>query len=173
MRREHNRPEYKKIVTLTALAVVVAGGATTAIVLNRDNVTERRAEVAAKGRQVMPFDLERTTHRFTKTTTGGVQTVVADDPSDAGQVRLIRSHLEQETTRFSRGDFGDPAAIHGPQMPGLSELSNGYRRISTDYTDLADGARITYTSDDPKLVKALHAWFDAQVSDHGAHAEHG
>ena len=46
----------------------------------------RQAEIAARGRQVMPFDLERTTHRFAKSATGGVQTVTSDDPADAGQV---------------------------------------------------------------------------------------
>ncbi|MFB4263080.1 hypothetical protein [Nonomuraea sp. GTA35] len=35
------------------------------------------------------------------------------------------------------------------------------------------GAQITYTTSDASLIKALHAWFDAQVSDHGRHAEHG
>jgi hypothetical protein len=58
-------------------------------------------------------------------------------------------------------------------MPGLSELSKGYQRITTGYAELPNGARITYTTDDPALVTALHSWFDAQVSDHGSHAEHG
>ncbi|MGX7671207.1 hypothetical protein [Plantactinospora sp. DSM 117369] len=31
-------------------------------------------------------------------------------------------------------------------------------------------ARITYTTSDPAIVTALHAWFDAQVSDHDVHA---
>jgi hypothetical protein len=35
-----------------------------------------------------------------------------------------------------------------------------------------DGARLTYTTDDPQLIAALHRWGDAQVSDHGDHAEH-
>ncbi|TMS00579.1 aspartate carbamoyltransferase [Nonomuraea basaltis] len=134
---------------------------------------DRQAEVAAKGSQVMPFDLERTTHTFAKGADGGVQTVVADDPSDSGQIRLVREHVTQEAAKFARGDFGDPAAIHGDGMPGLTALSQGYARITTSYAEVPAGARITYRTEDPALVKALHAWFDAQVSDHGAHAEHG
>jgi hypothetical protein len=84
---------------------------------------DRQAEIAAKGRQVMPFDLERTMHRFTKTGTGGEQTVTANDPADARQVALIREHLSEEVTRFGNGDFGDPASIHGGEMPGLRELA--------------------------------------------------
>jgi hypothetical protein len=133
----------------------------------------RQAEVAAKSREVMPFDLERTMHRFAKTGTGGLQTVTAKDPADAQQARLIREHLAEEVARFSKGDFGDPASIHGGEMPGLRELEAGHDGIGVRYAEAPAGARISYTTSDPALVKALHAWFDAQVTDHGQHAEHG
>jgi hypothetical protein len=45
---------------------------------------ERLANVAAKGAEVMPFDLERTTHIFEKLDDGGLQQVVSDD-GDAAQ----------------------------------------------------------------------------------------
>jgi hypothetical protein len=35
-----------------------------------------------------------------------------------------------------------------------------------------DGAEITSSSRQPEVVGALHQWFDAQTSDHGAHAAH-
>ncbi|MBG0830096.1 aspartate carbamoyltransferase [Planomonospora sp. ID67723] len=157
------------------LIILVAGAAAlvTAIALLTSTGGTRQQEVAAKGRAVMPFDLDRTTHRFAKAGDGGVQTVTADDPADAAQIRLIREHLTEEAARFGRGDFGDPASIHGGQMPGLRELSTGYRNIKVAYAELPDGAKLTYTASDPVLVTALHAWFDAQVSDHGEHAEHG
>ena len=129
----------------------------------------RQDEVAERGRSVMPFDLDRTTHRFAKTDSGGVQTVVADDPADTTQVELVREHLRREAERFRGGDFTDPARIHGDDMPGLAALRDSAGRIRVDYADTADGARITYTSGEPTLVTALHAWFDAQVGDHGAH----
>ncbi len=44
--------------------------------------TDRQAEVATRGAEVVPFDLEATTHRFRDTPTGGRHTVVADDPGD-------------------------------------------------------------------------------------------
>jgi hypothetical protein len=47
--------------------------------------TARQAEVAERGSSIMPFDLDRTTHHFAKTDTGGVQSVTADDPADATQ----------------------------------------------------------------------------------------
>lgn len=131
---------------------------------------DRQADVAERGASVMPFDLDRTTHHFTKTDTGGIQTVVADDPAADGQIRLIQQHLNHEADRFRRGEFTDPARIHGGDMPGLAALHDSAGKITIDYAATDDGARITYRTIDPALVAALHAWFDAQVSDHGHHA---
>ncbi|MFD1535531.1 hypothetical protein [Nonomuraea guangzhouensis] len=160
---------------IAALAlIVVAGTAYVVISRNEQQATAaRQAEIAARSRQVMPFDLERTTHRFAKSATGGVQTVTSDDPADAEQVKLIRQHLTAETAGFSEGDYGDPASIHGGEMPGLRDLEQGHSRIDIRYAELPAGARITYATSDASLVTALHAWFDAQVTDHGRHAEHG
>jgi hypothetical protein len=134
----------------------------------------RQAEVAERGAAVMPFDLERTTHIFEPLPDGGLQQVIADDPQDAAQVGLIRGHLQEEAEKFGRGDFGDPAAIHGGAMPGLAELRAGYRQIDLAYAELPSGAQIRYTTSDPAMVAALHAWFQAQLNDHGGHAmEHG
>ncbi len=133
--------------------------------------TDRHAEVAERGAQVMPFDLDRTTHIFDKQENGGLQQVISDD-RDAGQIQLIRDHLAEEAERFSNGDFHDPAMIHGEDMAGLHELVTGADRLTIEYSEIADGAQILYTTDDPALVEAIHAWFDQQVSDHGDHAQH-
>ena len=132
-----------------------------------------QAAVAERGRRVMPFDLDATTHRFDSHAAGGVQSVVADDPGDAGQISLIRGHLREELARFRAGDFGDPAAIHGGGMPGLATLQKSGTAIDIRYQDLVDGGRLTYRSEEPVVVAALHEWFAGQVSDHGRHAESG
>jgi hypothetical protein len=121
----------------------------------------------------MPFDLERTTHIFDKLEDGGLQQVVADDPTDDDQVALIRAHLVEEAERFQAGDFHDPAMIHGEEMPGLHELMLGADRITVVYRELPNGAAIRYTTGDSDLVAAIHAWFDAQLADHGDHATTG
>ncbi|WP_432043741.1 aspartate carbamoyltransferase [Streptomyces cadmiisoli] len=135
--------------------------------------TDRQEAVAERGRSVMPFDLEETTHHFTPTDTGGIQDVIADQPDDAKQVGPIRTHLKQEAKAFGQGDFGDPAQIHGDSMPGLAALEEGYERIDVRYNERTDGATLTYTTDEPALIDALHDWFAAQLSDHGDHAERG
>jgi hypothetical protein len=133
----------------------------------------RQAAVATRGATVMPFELEQTTHVFTKTADGGLQTVTAEDPQDGEQVRLVREHLSAEAQRFAEGDFSDPAHIHGAAMPGIAELSAAGGAIKIEYSDVPYGAAIRYSTMDATLVSALHDWFDAQVSDHGQHAHDG
>lgn len=133
------------------------------------DLEEHRAEIAATGAQVMPFDLDATTHVFEKTEFGGIQEVVADSV-DPHQVALIREHLEEEAERFARGDFHDPAMIHGEDMAGLQALVMGHERLAIEYVEIELGGRIVYRAEEPELVSAIHDWFDAQLRDHGDHA---
>ena len=161
----------EKLIAAGALVVVSA----TALVLFATAILPaqtRQKEVAVKGAKVMPFDLEQTTHVFQKLDDGGLQKVVVKDPSKKKQVALIQSHLKEESEKFRKGDFSDPAKIHGEDMPGLAQLKAGAAKIDIRYTALPDGAQIRYTAKDSKLVTALHRWFDAQLSDHGDHATH-
>lgn len=130
----------------------------------------RHSEVAAIGAEVMPFDLERTTHIFEKIDNGGVQQVLVDAPDDIEQVALIRQHLAEEADRFAKGDFHDPIMIHGDEMPGLHDLISGAKQIQIEYSEIENGGQILYTTDNSSLVSAIHSWFDAQLLDHGSHA---
>lgn len=135
---------------------------------------DRQAQVATRGAKVMPFDLDRTRHVFTKTATGGEQRVVALAADDAAQATLIRAHLKDIAERFAKGDFSGPAFIHGEDMPGLAELRRAQPgQWTAQYREVENGGEIVYASSLPALVQAIHAWFDAQVSDHGRHAQHG
>jgi hypothetical protein len=160
----------RRSVIAVAVALVVGTAALAAWSADLDTPS-RQEEVARRGAIIMPFDLDRTTHIFQPRSYGGVQTVIADDPTDRGQVRLVREHLKAEADEFARGDYGDPAKIHGDEMPGLQVLEENYSSIALTFEPTADGARITYRSADPMVVEALHDWFEAQVSDHGSHAE--
>ena len=68
------------------------------------------------------------------------------------------------------GDFGDPRTIHGDAMPGVEVLSDRHDALTIRAFDVADGALIVFATDDDAVVAALHAWFDAQVGDHGVDA---
>jgi hypothetical protein len=164
-------PRGRSALWAGALVIVLAIAAVVWIGSRSPGDDGRLAEVAARGARVMPFDLERTTHRFEPRSDGGVQTVVADDPGDSDQIHLIRRHLADEAERFKAGDFGDPATIHGDEMPGLAELKEGVGRIEVRYEDAPAGGRISYRTENTDLVAAIHDWFEAQLTDHGPHAE--
>jgi hypothetical protein len=132
--------------------------------------SSRQDEVALKGATVMPFDLARTTHFFDDTPGGGIETVTANDAKDARQIALIRSHLAEEAKRFRRGDFADPAKIHGQDMPGLDALGRAGDKLQVKYRQLPAGASLSYASADAAVIAGVHAWFAAQRSDHAAHS---
>ena len=167
-------PPSRSLRTVAAaLAAVLLVGLGYGLARSSEARSARQEAVAAAGSEVMPFDLDRTTHVFTDLPDGGTQTVTVDDPSDTAQVRLAQGHLAEEAEAFAAGDFDDPSAVHGEAMPGLEELREGADRIEVRYADMADGGRIIYRTEDPALVGALHAWFAAQTSDHGSHAQPG
>ncbi len=135
---------------------------------------QRQADVAERGKDVMPFSLNATTHIFTKTAEGGIQRVVAKNVADREQTKLVREHLKEIKKQFLQGDFSGPSHIHGQDMPGLDELRSAKPgQITIKYRDIEGGAELAYRTSDPTKVAALHKWFDAQLSDHGSDAMAG
>jgi hypothetical protein len=130
-----------------------------------------QAHVHGMSHSVMPFDMAKTMHVFKMTETGGVQRVIVKDRSYADQVVLIQQHLREEAERLQRGDYSDPAKLHGVTMPGLKELQLGAQRVKVSYSDLPNGAEITFETTDPHLLTAIHRWFGAQLSEHGSDAK--
>ena len=120
---------------------------------------------------VMPFDLAKTVHLFKMTESGGIQKVIVKDMGDSEQIALIQHHLQMEAEQFQHGDYSDPATLHGVSMPGLKELQVGAAHIKVSYTPLSNGAEITFETTDIHLLTALHRWFGAQLSEHGADAK--
>lgn len=133
------------------------------------SATTRQQQVRSNGEHVMPFSLNATLHEFRPVPLGGVMTIVARK-NDAAQIRLIQSHLLKEANAFERGNYADPAAIHGMQMPGLPYLSTHSSEVVVRYQPLEKGARISFFGSTAKSVKAIHEWFAAQLADHGSDA---
>jgi len=121
--------------------------------------------VMEHGAQVMPFDQKQATHMFLPNSTGGVIEIVVHN-MEATQIALVRSHLLQEAAMFARGDYSDPAYIHGTAMPGLARLKSAASRVSVRYFETPSGAAITFASTDQDLVSAIHQWLAVQQRDH-------
>ena len=130
----------------------------------------RQEHVHQMALSVMPFYMSKTVHIFQMTESGGVQKVIAKDPGATDQIMLIQQHLQHEAKSFQQGDYSDPAKLHGADMPGLKDLQTGASRIKVSYAALPSGAEITFETTDLHLLTALHRWFGAQLSEHGADA---
>ena len=56
-----------------------------------------------------------------------------------------------------------------PLYAGHAEIGETVARyLLTHYVTVCEG--FSYATAEPRLVTALHAWFDAQLMDHGANA---
>jgi hypothetical protein len=150
------RPVLLITFGVAVLAVLITFGVLSTTGLFTPAVPTRQAMVHTTGSQVMPFDLNKTTHIFDMTDTGGVQRVVVKNPTDADQIVLVQQHLQHETMQFRAGNFTDPTSIHGVEMPGLRDLSAGAAKVTVEYRALPNGAQITYTTQDAHLVTAIH-----------------
>lgn len=131
----------------------------------------RQEHVHQMAHSVMPFDISKTVHIFKMTESGGVQRVIAKDPDATDQVALIQQHLQHETKMFQQGNYSDPKKLHGAEMPGLKDLEAGASRIKVSYTAVPSGAEIRFETTDLNLITAVHRWFGAQLSEHGADAK--
>ncbi len=132
---------------------------------------QRLDEVAERGAHVMPFALDKTRHIFSKTASGGIQQVIAQEAGDTQQLALIQQHLSGLAVSFAKGDFSGPAHIHGEAMPGLNALAAGAAQMQFSYQALPNGGQIAFVASKPELVAAVHRYFDAQLSDHARHAQ--
>ena len=132
--------------------------------------TDRTERIHKDSKGVMPFSMDSTQHVFRKTDSGGVQAVTTRKP-DPDQEALVRAHLRKITAQLQARDFSGPAHLHGAAMPGLRQMRESKTdQLEVTYADTTDGGQITYVAHTPALVDAVHRWFDAQVSDHGADA---
>jgi hypothetical protein len=163
----------KKLFSLT-IATALLSSASAWAASPTPATESRQADVARRGTSVMPFDLNATTHVFTKSKTGGIQQVVAKRSDDTAQIQLIRQHLQEITQQFAQRDFSGPGHIHGDEMPGLARLKAADPgELQLKYRDTKAGGTIVYETKNPEVLTALHQWFDAQVSDHGHDAMEG
>jgi hypothetical protein len=122
-------------------------------------------------RGVMPFDISRSMHIFKMTVEGGIERVVVREPGASDEIALIQQHLRHEAERFQKGLYTDPAQLHGANMPGIRELVESASQIRVSYSALPDGAEIIFATRDLHALTAVHRWFGAQLSEHGADAK--
>ncbi len=130
----------------------------------------KQEQVHDMSHHVMPFDISKTVHVFRMTESGGIQKVLARDPNQTDQILLIRQHLSHEAEMFGRGNYSDPTKLHGADMPGTAELRANPSKVKVSYSELPAGAQLSFDTTDLSMLTAIHRWFGAQLSEHGADA---
>jgi hypothetical protein len=114
----------------------------------------------------IPFDAQDATQAFQMSQSGGIQQLTAKDPHDKALIAAIRKYLESEATRFGSGDYTGPLKIEGKDIPTAQYLKAiGPGQMSIIYRNVGSGAAIDYVGRDKASVDAIHAWFDALLSD--------
>ncbi len=155
---------------LTALSIPLILTPPSSVIAEAASV-QRLDEVEQRGKQVMPFKLDRTLHVFNKTDFGGIQKILVKKPGDIQQLKSARQHLQEIAVQFQQGNYTSATKIHGANMPGLAALKKAQtKQIKIEYQQLKNGAQISYASHQPGLIHAIHQWFDAQLTDHARHA---
>lgn len=160
--------KYAKTISIVLIILFLAGIGL--VVYRQKQIQARQEYIRERGTMVMPFDLNKTTHFFDRTETGGIQKIQAKDAQDQEQIELIRTHLQKEADLFNEGNFGGPSTLHGGSMPGLSVLQQSADKLAVEYSDLPDGGQLMYITNDSEVIDALHMWFMAQLQDHGMDA---
>lgn len=130
----------------------------------------KQEQVHDMSHHVMPFDISKTIHVFRMTESGGIQKVLARDPNQTDQILLIRQHLSHEAELFGSGNYSDPTKLHGADMPGIAELRANPSKVKVSYSELPAGAQLSFDTTDVSMLTAIHRWFGAQLSEHGADA---
>lgn len=119
--------------------------------------------------QSLPYAIDRALEGFAKTANGGIMQIVAKSANDTQQIKPMQQYLRQTAEEYQKGDFSSTERFHGTDMPGLAQMKAAKTgEIKYQYKALDNGGQIVFSSEDPQLLNALHAWIDAQIKEHGS-----
>lgn len=123
----------------------------------------------ADAHQSLPYAADRALEGFAKTANGGIMQIVAKSADDSQQIKSMQQYLRQTAEEYGKGDFSSTEKFHGTDMPGLAQMKAAQAgAIKYQYKALNNGGQIVFSTEDPKLLNALHAWIDAQIKEHGS-----
>lgn len=147
-----------------SLAVVIAVSMNVPVALAQQSGAHH---LDARGKSVMGFDQQKTTHHFLLFEDGGAIDVAVKDPKDAENLKAIRSHLPHISHLFADGQFDAPMLVHDRKdVPGTADLARLKDRIKYSYVETATGGRVDIVTTDKAALAAVHAFLAYQIKDH-------
>jgi len=124
-------------------------------------------QMDARGKAVMGFDQDKTTHHFRIYEDGGAIDVSVKDEKDTANRDAIRSHLPHITEMFGQGNFEAPMLVHDTkQVPGAADLARLKAQIKYSYVETPAGGRVDIVTTDQAALAAVHEFLRFQISDH-------
>ena len=121
----------------------------------------------ARGKHVMGFDQQKTTHRFLLYEDGGAIEVTVKDRDDRANLDAIQSHLPHIVQLFANGDFSSPMTVHDRKdVPGTRDLARLKTSVKYAYVQMPAGGRVEIVTSDKEALTALHAFLKYQIADH-------
>ena len=121
----------------------------------------------ARGKRVMGFDQQKTTHHFLLYEDGGAIDVSVKDSADKTNLDAIRLHLPHIVQLFSDGDFSSPMLVHDRKdVPGTKDLARLKTKLKYVYVQSPTGGRVEIVTADKDALAALHAFLKFQIEDH-------
>jgi hypothetical protein len=162
--------DMNTLMTLVAAAMLVGAQhpQMPAGMSHEEHLAQMRKEEALKkrGADAMGFDQDGTTHHFTLTPRGGSIEVSLNDGADRAILTAVRAHLRTIADEFSGGHFDKPFQTHGEVPPGVAAMQANPGAIAFRYQELSDGGVVRIETEDPGLVKAVHAFLRYQITEH-------
>jgi hypothetical protein len=121
----------------------------------------------ARGRQVMGFDQQKTTHHFRLYEDGGAIEVSVKDKADAENLAAIRGHLPHISKLFGDGQFEAPMHVHNAgDIPGMADLARLKSKLTYTFVETPTGGRVDIATTDKEALAAVHAFLRFQITDH-------
>lgn len=146
---------------IVALALAIS----TALLAQQTAPTAQHLD--ARGKHVMGFDQQSTTHHFRLYEDGGAIEVSVKDAADSGNLTAIRAHLPHIATLFADGQFDAPMLVHDTtNVPGVADLARLKSRLHYDFVETPTGGRVDIVTRDKDALAALHAFLRFQITDH-------
>lgn len=127
--------------------------------------SDTASDPLGRAAEVMNLDAALLTYQVAPNDRGGSVTVEVNSDFEFEEIGKLHKYLREQQARFREGDFGAERRIHGDDTPGLDALERGHDRLMVSYVDLPTGGTLTFRSDDPELVAAVHEWLNRVVID--------
>jgi len=120
-----------------------------------------------RGKHVMGFDQQKTTHHFRLYDDGGAIDVSVKDAADTENLTAIRAHLPHIATMFADGQFDAPMLVHDTRnVPGAADLARLKSHLHYNFVETPRGGRVDIVTTDKAALNALHAFLKFQIEDH-------